>query len=220
MTRLPRLAVIATAAALSAVLLAGCSGGGTPAATVTVTAPAPTATATVTSTPTEDPVAAKAITLNADGISVTAPEGTILAGYFDGAQPAIDALTAVLGTVQPTFLAAGKCNADQTTYDWGSLQLTYLGSDASADKTFTLYAKTAPTSVDVTTALGASVGDTWSTYIAKVPSSQPTRDDGTYTSVLESVTPGGESSTEGTVVTATNGVITAISVPQDFNADC
>ncbi|WP_188679850.1 hypothetical protein [Subtercola lobariae] len=223
MNRLPRLAAVLTATALTTVVLAGCSGAATPAPTVTVTVtpgPTTTPTSTTTGTATPEPASAKSVTLDADGIVVSASEGTINAGYFDGVTPAVNALTVAFGSVQPTFLPAGKCNADQTTYDWGAVKLTYLGSDASAASTFILSASTAPTTVDVSTALGARVGGSWKSYIANLPSSALTRDDGTYQDALESATPGGSSSTVGTVVTATNGAITGITVPIDFNADC
>jgi hypothetical protein len=212
---LSRIAAITATAALTAVLITGCSAAATPAPTVTVTVTAsPTGSATPTGTASPEPASAKIVTLGADGITVTAPEGTITAGYFGGAQPAVTALSAVLGTVAPTFLAAGKCNADQTTYDWGVLKLTYLGSDASQADTFTLNAAQAPTP------LGARVGGDWKSYDKGVPSTQPNRSDGTYEDVLESTTPGGDSKTVGTLVTATNGVISQITVPIDFNADC
>jgi hypothetical protein len=218
---LSRIAAITATAALTAVLITGCSAAATPTPTVTVTVTAsPTGSATPTGTPSPEPASAKTVTLGADGITVTASEGTITAGYFDGAKPAIAALSVVLGTVQPTFLAAGKCNADQTTYDWGVLKLTYLGSDASQADTFTLNAAQAPTTVDVSTPLGARVGGDWKSYDKGVPSTQPNRSDGTYEDVLESTTPGGSSKTVGTLVTATNGVISQITVPIDFNADC
>jgi hypothetical protein len=214
-----RLARLAGAAALATVLLTGCAGGGSAAPTVTVTVTS-TPTSTPTPTPTSDTAGTKTVQLGADGITVTAPEGTITAGYFGGVTPAVDALSAVLGTVKPTFLPAGKCNADQTTYDWGSLKLTYLGSDATADSTFILNATTAPTTVDVSTALGARVGGQWKSYIAGVPSSALTRSDGTYDSVLESTAAGADASDTGTIVTATNGVISSISAPLSWNADC